>query len=148
MNCRRFQNRLYEYVEGTLSPGTRSAADQHLARCCACRQAVGREQQLSHFLSEHLREDTATLGLRPEVQQRILGALERQPAAPTDVESIAGLWNRFARPLTIGASLLLIVAFLLINHFSGARIPETAPSNDHQIHSAVSIQASALPANL
>jgi anti-sigma-K factor RskA len=144
MNCRRFQNRLYEYVEGTLSSGTQAAADRHLARCSACRQAVSQEQQLTQFLSDRLCQDTKTLALRPDIRQRILTALEHQSAPPTNGESIAGLWNRFAWPLIIGVSLLLIVTLLLINYFSGARVheTETAQSNDRDIHSAVSIQVS------
>ena len=31
MNCRRFQNELYEYLDGSLSPGAQAAAERHLA---------------------------------------------------------------------------------------------------------------------
>ena len=51
MNCRRFQDRLDQFVEGTLSAGARAAADQHLAGCAACREIVGRELDLARFLS-------------------------------------------------------------------------------------------------
>src|SRR5437016_11537218 len=106
MNCRCFQNRLHEYVEGTLSAGTQAAADRHLARCTACRQAVGQEQQLAQILSERLRQGTGTLTLHPQIRRRILTALQSSPA--TDGESVIYLWNRFARPLGIAVSLLLI----------------------------------------
>jgi predicted anti-sigma-YlaC factor YlaD len=142
VNCRHFKNRLYEYVEGTLSARTQAAAYKHLARCNACRQAVRQEQQLVQFLSERLRQDTQTLALGPEVQRRILTALEHQSAPLVDEESIAGSWGRLAWPLAIAASLLLIATFLVINYSSGARVHETAQSNGHDIHSAVSIQVS------
>ncbi len=142
MNCRRFQNRLHEYVEGTLSAGTQAAADRHLARCIACRQAVGQEQQLAQILSERLRQGTETLALHPQIRRRIVTALESIPA--TDRESIACLWSRLARPLGIAVALLLIATFLLINFFSGARVHETARPDSGDIHSAVSIEVSYL----
>jgi len=142
MNCRRFQNRLHEYVEGTLSAGTQAAADKHLAGCAACRHAVSQEQQLAQILSERLRQGTGNLTLRPQIRRRILTALESSPAA--DGESVVCLWKRFARPLGIAVSLLLIATFVLINFFSGARVHETgtARSVGRDIHSAVSIEVS------
>ena len=139
MNCRRFQNRLHEYVEGTLSAGTQAAAESHLARCTACRQAVSQEQQLAQFLSERLRQGTGTITLRPQIRRRILTALKSIPA--TNRESDVCLWNRFARPLAIAVSLLLIVTFLLINFFSGAKVHQTKTVRP-DIHSAVSIEVS------
>jgi len=142
MNCRRFQNRLHEYVEGTLSAGTQAAADRHLARCTACRQAVGQEQQLAQILSKRLRLGTETLALHPQIRRRILKALESIPA--TDGDSVISFWSRFARPLGIAVSSLLVVTFLLVNFFSGARVHETVRSDGRDIQSAVSIEVSYL----
>ena len=142
MNCRRFQNRLHEYVEGTLSAGTQAVADRHLARCTACRQAVGQEQQLAQILSERLRPGTETLALHPQIRRRILTALQSIPA--TERDSVISFWSRFARPLGIAVSLLLIVTFLLIDFFSGARVRETVRSDGRDIQSAVSIEVSYL----
>jgi anti-sigma factor RsiW len=139
MNCRRFQNRLHEYVDGTLSAGTQGAADKHLARCTACRRAVSQEQQLAQILSERLRQGTETLTLHPQIRRRILTALESIPT--TGGENVVCLWSRFARPLGIAVALLLIATFVLINFFSGPRVHETARSD---IHSAVSIEVSYL----
>ncbi len=142
MNCRRFQNRLYEYVEGSLSAGTQAAADRHLARCTSCREAVGQEQRLTQILSERLRQGTETVTLHPANRQRILTACASIPAA--DVDSVARLWNRFARPVGIAVSLLLIAAFLVISFFSSARVNETKEvrSDRRDIHSAASIEVS------
>jgi anti-sigma factor RsiW len=132
MNCRHFQNRLYEYVEGSLSAGTQAAADKHLVACSACRQVVRQEQQRAQFLFDRLRQDTESLALRPEVRRRILAS-----PAPAPVQNpIIDLWNRFAWPLGLAASLLLVAAILLINHFPGAR------GDDLNAPSAVSIEAS------
>src|SRR5437016_7446692 len=111
MNCQRFQNRLHEYVEGTLSAGTQAAADRHLARCTSCREAVGQEQQLAQILPERLTQGTKTVTLRPAIRQSILTACESSLAA--DGESVVGLWTRFVRPLPIAATLLLIATFLV-----------------------------------
>jgi hypothetical protein len=144
MNCKRFQDRLYEYVEGSLSPARQAAADKHLARCTDCRQALRQEQQLTQFLSERLRQDAETLSLHPEGRQRILTALQHKSAPPMDRQSIIHPWNRLAWPLAVAASLLLIATLLLIKHFSSARAPETKTlqSNGPDIHSAVSIEIS------
>jgi predicted anti-sigma-YlaC factor YlaD len=132
MNCRHFQNRLYEYVEGSLSAGTQAAADKHLVACSACRQALRKEQQRAQFLSGQFRQRSETLALRPEVRRRILAS-----PAPAPVQNpIIDLWNRFAWPLGMAASLLLVATILLINHFSGAR------GDDPGAPSAVSIEAS------
>lgn len=164
MNCRRFQNRLYEYVDGTLSARAQAAANKHLARCSACRQALHQEQQVAQFLSDGLRQGTGTLCLRPEIARRILAAPDRIP--PKDNESIGWSWNRVAWPLVIAAYLLLLVTFWVINYFSafsflqsraspGERLQsvdtaetgpvqemETGQPDRRDIHSAVSIQVS------
>jgi len=143
MNCRRFQNRLHEYVEGTLPAGTWAAAHKHLGLCSACGQLLRQEQQLAQFLSHRLRHDAETLTLHPDVERRILAALaERIP--PTDWSSIVWSWNRLAWPLAIAVSVLLIVTLPLLKHFSGAPVneKETARSDRRANHSAVSIAVS------
>jgi len=142
MNCQRFQNRLHEYVEGTLSTGTQAAAERHLAGCTVCRQAVSQEQQLAQILPERLTQGTATVTLRPAIRQSILMACESSLAA--DGESVISFWSRFARPLGIAVSSLLIVTFLLVSFFSGARVHEmkTVRSNGRDIHPIVSIDLS------
>jgi hypothetical protein len=144
MNCRRFQNRLFEYVEGSLSAGAQAAADRHLAACSACRQALHHEQQFAQFFSSRLRQDTETLTLRPEIRHGILTLPGREPTLPAIVESIVGLWNRFARLAAMAVSLLLVVTFLLVSHFSGARIhqAETSRFDDPNLQPVVSIQIS------
>lgn len=144
MNCRRFQDRLYEFVEGTLSAGARAAADQHLAGCAACREIVGRELDLARFLSGGLRQSTEHLALHPEIRRRILTVPARRSAPPALVESIAALWSRFAGQTVVALSVLLIVAFGLIRHFPRARgqDAEAARTSALNPETAVSVQVS------
>jgi len=148
MNCGRFQKQLLEYVEGTLSTGARAEAERHLAHCDDCRQALSREQRFAQVLSGSLRQETEMLTLRPEIRQSILMAARRKPAPSTIMESILGLWNRFAWQAAISMSVLLVVSCLLIIHFSRpgasttetARLDESNPHADMSAYPAVSIQ--------
>src|SRR5207245_10570936 len=99
-------------------------------------------QQWPQPLAERATHGSATVTLRPAIRQRILTALEYSPAA--NPHSLVCLWSRFARPLRITASLLLIATFLAINFFSGARVHETKTvrSNGRDIHPTVSIDLS------
>jgi anti-sigma factor RsiW len=121
MNCRHFQNRLHEYVEGSLSAGAQMAAEKHLSECGTCREAARREQQAAQFLSDGLRQSVESLVLRPEIRHRILTAPKSEPAAHVSGGAIIVLWHRYAWPMGIGAALLLIAAMVASNHFSGAR---------------------------
>jgi anti-sigma factor RsiW len=142
MNCQRFQSQLHEYVDGTLSAGTRTAADRHLAWCTACREAVRQEEQLAQILSARLRLAADAHTLHPQVRRRILTTFDVIPV--TNRESIACLWNRFAKPLGIAVPLLVILTFLLSNFFSGTKVHEekTARGAGSAVHSAVSVELS------
>lgn len=123
MNCRWFQKHLHEYVDGSLFRGRRAAAEAHLARCSACREAVQREQHIARFLSREFEQSTESLALGPDTVRRVMAALQRgtTPVAPN--KPIMDFWGRFAWPAAT-AVLLLIVIFLLNQFFSGARVPQ------------------------
>ena len=110
MNCRRFQHRLYEFLDGTLSPGAQAAAERHLSDCATCRQALQAERQIAQSLSEKLRRTTDSLRLPPEVQRQVLAALANQRRAPAEEQGSVFSWSRFALPLGLAASVLLLVA--------------------------------------
>jgi len=132
MNCRKFQSRLYEYVEGSLSAGKQAAADEHLAQCHSCRHSVQQEQRRAQFLSAQFRQNTETLALRPEIRRCILAS----PDSVTRHNPFIGLWNRFAWPLGIAASLMLFAMILLFNHSHSVR------AEDSDASFAVSVQVS------
>ncbi len=125
MNCRRFQRRLYEYLEGTLSPGAQAAAEKHLSGCAACRQALHAERQVAQSLSDKFRRTTDSLQLPPEVQRRVLAALAEQRRAPAEEQGSIFSWGRLAWPLDLAASVLLLLAGVFF--FTRAPGPHTGP---------------------
>lgn len=137
MNCRRFQDQLFEYVEGTLSAGELAAAQQHLGICAICRRAVQAEQQHAQVLSTRLRQASEHLTLRREIARNVLrdSRVVRRDLS----ESIAGLWFRWRRLAALPASLLLVTACLLAFHFFRMPHRQTTPvaiathpaSNEH-----------------
>jgi hypothetical protein len=144
MNCKRFQNRLLEYVERTLSAPARMAAERHLARCDACLRALRREQHVAQLISQRLRPEAEFLALRSDLWRRVQNAVEADSPPLTTWESIAGFCRRFAWPLVIAVSLLLILSLALLHSPSAAKVREmaAAQSNDQGNQSAVSIQVS------
>ena len=115
MNCRRFQHRLYEFLDGTLSPGAQAAAERHLSGCAPCRQALQAERQIAQSLSEKLRRTTDSLRIPPEVQRRVLAALADQRRAPAEEYGSVFSRGRLAWPLGLAASALLLVAGVLLH---------------------------------
>ena len=127
MNCRRFQEQMDEYLDAALSSGERAAAEEHLAGCPACRQALDEAQQLGRSLSEKLRSSTAGLRLPPEVRRRVMAALPARPASRDETHSIVFLWRRLAWPLALTAGVVL--AGFLAARFAlprGGSLGETA----------------------
>ncbi|HTV40298.1 MAG TPA: anti-sigma factor [Candidatus Sulfotelmatobacter sp.] len=119
MNCRRFHDELFEYVDGTLSADELTAAEKHLAECEACRQAVEKERRLASALSSRLRQSTQSLTLRPEIRRNIVTASRKRGSALID------LWKYWVRMAVIPGAALLIAGVLLAGHFSGTRRHET-----------------------
>jgi anti-sigma factor RsiW len=113
MNCRHFQDQLPEYVDQSLPAARQADADQHLAECQACLQALDRERRLAAALSVRLRDDAAKISLRPETRDRIMAALS-QPAAPSKVSRFAfPNWRGLVVPLGLAASAVLALALVL-----------------------------------
>ena len=110
MNCRRFQHELYEYLDGSLSPRARAAAEKHLSGCAACRQTLSAERQVAQSLSDEFRRTAGSLQLPPAVQRRVLAALADQRRAPDEEPGHGIFWRRLAWPLAIAASVLLLLA--------------------------------------
>ena len=139
MNCRRFQHRIYEYLDGALSPGAQAAAERHLSRCAACRQALRAEQQIAQFLSDKFQRATDALALAPEVESRVLAALARERNAPAREQENIFSWRQFAWPVGLTASLLLILASFLFVQRPGSPSGRTQP---RLAKSGVSVQFS------
>ena len=146
MNCENFQDKLYEYVEGTLYTGEHDKAEEHLAVCVACRQAVQQEQKLAQRLSNQLQQSTEVLTLRPDIRRNILAVSNDKAASPATAESIFDLW-KWLRLAAVPVSLLLAGALLLAIYFYNTRGRQTnsvpiTPVANNNLESAVSVQMS------
>jgi len=131
MNCRRFQHRIYEFLDGTLSPRAQAAAEKHVAGCDACREAVEQQRQLARALSSNLKSSTESLHLPPAFQHRILAALASPPASRHKAPAIQLLWGRLAWRLAIAGCLLLVavitVEFLHRPRDAGRQVARSQP---------------------
>jgi anti-sigma factor RsiW len=140
MNCRRFQHRLYEYLDGTLSPRAEAAAETHLSECAACRWALEAERRISQSLSEQLRRKTDFLKLAPEVQRRMVAALAKEQSARESDQGIVFFWRRLAWPLGLAASVLLLAAGVFL-HLRSSR-QQTSPAQPRLAEGEVLVQLS------
>lgn len=64
MNCHEFNESLYDYLDGTLSPESQQAAREHLRSCASCQRALQREEASAQFLNQSLTRATAALSFR------------------------------------------------------------------------------------
>lgn len=142
MKCRRFQDQLFEYLEGSLSAAAAAAAERHLAGCRACREAVRQEEALAQDLSRRLRQRAEGLKLAPEIRRDILAAARRGPTPPTLMELVMAWWKRHALALSVGAAALVLGAVLWLNQFPGGQKPgvETAQRSGRNRPATVSVQ--------
>jgi len=140
MNCRRFQHRLYEYLDGTLSRGAQAAAERHLCGCAACREALRGERQVAQSLSDKLRRTTDSLQLPPEVQRRVLAAVADQRRAPVAEQGIGLLWRRMAWPVGLAAAGLLLVAGFWF--LAWVPKPQVDPAQPHLAGGGISVHYS------
>jgi len=121
MNCKRCQRLLYEFLDEALSSRGKASVEAHLETCDACRQALVQEQLLSRSVSELVRRETASLGVRPNVQRRILEALDSGAPSPRIRPPLAHLLLRPA--LSLGTAACLLVAAIL-----SVKKPEVQPT--------------------
>ena len=140
MNCRRFQHRLYEYLEGSLSRGAQAAAERHLSGCVACRQALGAERETAQFMSGAFRRATDSLQLPAEVQHRVLAALAEQRPVRDQEQGSVFVWGRLAWPVALAASVCLLLASLYLFPWDSSR--QTGLAQPNLAGGDVSIQLS------
>ena len=138
MNCHRFQHELYEYLDGSLSPEAQAAAEQHLAECAACRQALQAERETAQCLSNGFRGATESLRLPAEVGRQVVAALAQPRAAANEPQVEGFFWRRWAWPLAAAAAgLLVLVSFFF---YVQAPRPEMARPQPHAIGGGASVQ--------
>jgi len=109
MNCRRFQNEIYEYLDGSLSTRAQAAAEEHLSACAACRQMVSQGRRSAQSLSDKFRKAADSFHLPPEFGRRVFAALADEARAPDEPQGMVLFWRRLAWPLAATASGLLLL---------------------------------------
>ena len=137
MNCRRFQNELYEYLDGSLSRRGRAAAEEHLSACNACREMVSQERRRAQSLSDKFRAATDSLQLPGEVGHRVLAALADEHCTPNQQQHTVLFRRRLAWQLAVAAAgLVLLVGFFLFVRPPGPGAPHSQPHVANKVVSA------------
>ncbi len=75
MNCGKFQESLYEYLDSTLPPAEKAQAEAHLGACGACRELVQNEFRLAQVLSTRLEKAVESVALDADARSRIAKAV-------------------------------------------------------------------------
>lgn len=137
MNCNRFQNEVFEYLDGALSPGARESAEQHLGQCEACRAVLQRQREVAQRLSKRFHKDTAAISLNAGAQRRILEAMADHSADSEERFSFASLLVRLAWVGGLAACIVLVV--WLKGGFPSTARPLASRSSHSQEKSRVAI---------
>jgi predicted anti-sigma-YlaC factor YlaD len=140
MNCGRFEEHLYDYLDGALTPKDQAVAAEHLSQCQQCRELLQAEKAAATSISKLLRERVERLTLSTRVQQEVLQILKRAPAQTRPFAALA-LLHRMLWPAAIATPILIAIAFLLRNPSRQAgRHAEFAQSGDATAQAAVVAQ--------
>ncbi len=145
MNCEHLREILYDYLDDSLSPSGKAAAEKHLAGCPFCREAVRRESQLAQSLSSRLEQAVETVALDPVARRGLAKAVERKIAESRE-RPLVLLWSRLALPFAT-AAVILMAAIWMEHHFVAgqnshletARVPTPADNREVLIHVSYSV---------
>src|SRR5690242_19853906 len=111
MKCEHLQENLYDYLDDTLSPPEKAAAEEHLLACEFCRQIVQRELQLARTLSDRFSQAVESVSLDANAQRGLAIAVQRSLQTSQQRFSFA-FWPRLAMPIAAAAVLLLATIWL------------------------------------
>jgi anti-sigma factor RsiW len=146
MNCERFEERLYDYQDGALTPKDQAAAAEHLSQCQRCRELVQAEKAAAMNISKLLREKADRLTLSSRVQQEVLQILKRAPAQTRPFAALA-LLHRMLWPAAVATPILIAIAFLLLGPSRQAsHHPESVRSGDGASQKAITVQSTLISA--
>ncbi len=111
MTCKSCQRLLYDYLDEALPAERRASMEQHLERCEGCREALGRERQLTSSMSALLRRETRSLTLRADTGREVERSLGSAVRAP---EERASDRRRLLRPAVAVAAATCVVVGLVL----------------------------------
>ncbi len=114
MNCQRFQQQLYEYMEESLGPEAKAQAEEHVCFCSPCRELLRRERMAATVLSTRLQDAVADLKLPVDVTNRVLTTLAQEQLAQADEPPAA--WWRPWFSWRVAAGFGLLVGLAVIGH--------------------------------
>jgi anti-sigma factor RsiW len=123
MNCERFQENLFEYLDDTLSPDEKAAVQSHIQICDVCRQAVENERLVAQTLSRWLNEAVETVMLDAHARQSIPNAIRKQIGDAPQSGKIHCFAELYAIPawlrLTLPVAAVALVLIFIIWHGRG-----------------------------
>lgn len=71
MDCKKFQEYLYDYIDGTLPEELRKQADEHLNACPDCKLLYEEEYDFTNDPFTEIVEQTESIELKEETIQEI-----------------------------------------------------------------------------
>jgi anti-sigma-K factor RskA len=104
MNCQRFQDELFDYLDGSLSASEQSEAEAHEEQCAACRQLA----QAHQVLGARFQREAGFAAVRPEFKRRLEAAL-----LETAADRVQPFWRRLAWPAAMAAALAVAAGLTL-----------------------------------
>lgn len=80
MNCRQFEDQIFDYLDGSLPPGQAPTAESHLARCAHCQATLAAHRRFAERLSRDMHADLPPFTLKPAAESRFQNALRTAAA--------------------------------------------------------------------
>ncbi len=71
MDCQKFQEYLYPYLDGELDKAVKVEIEQHLSNCPVCSLELEKERKFGHVVKTHLIKEKASFALREAVVRQL-----------------------------------------------------------------------------
>ncbi len=110
MNCKKYREFIYEYMDGSLPQDMEKEISKHLKVCRGCREIYEGEGHLSEVLKNALDHKTSSLVIDQSMIRRLKDAKkERKP------KIFSGRWTDFIlKPITLLIAVLIILLSVFV----------------------------------